>query len=254
MLIEDNNPYDYLINFINEVTHKNISQKELRSKIFNYFRDDYKGVPGSSLDEKRKDCSEDEIDQYYDTLENAFPHVHPSFCFSVDEVGYQEYSDVMEVTVLVRADYSKLICSYSVDCNYERATVIHAICTDGECIEPWVVVSRKTLEKMIDDFFPLSRFRVVSQVNSFINQQIFDDWFSNFCLNLMQKRIRFHYNGPALLIVDGFRPHINSLNKFNISNLNLYVLFIPAHSSDQTQPFDLGTFGLSKRNVYKIPN
>ena len=63
MLIEDNNPYDYLTNFINEVTHKNISQKELRSIIFYYFRDDYKGVPGIPLDEKRRDCSEDEIDQ-----------------------------------------------------------------------------------------------------------------------------------------------------------------------------------------------
>ena len=105
MLIEDNNPtYDYLTNFNNEVTHKNISQKELRSIIFYYFRDDYKG----------KDCSEDEIDQYYDTLENALSHVHPSFCFNVDEVGYQEYSDAMEVTVLVRADYSKPTCNYSV--------------------------------------------------------------------------------------------------------------------------------------------
>lgn len=52
--------------------------------------------------------------------------------------------------------------------------------------------------------------------------------------------------------MDGFRPHHNSVNKVNMPNLNLYVLFLPAHSSDQTQPLDLGTFGLSKRNIYKI--
>ena len=104
------------------------------------------------------------------------------------------------------------------------------------------------------EYLSATCFRVVSQVNGFVNQQIFDDWFSNFCLNLMQKRIRLHFNGPALLIMDGFRPHINSLNKVNIPNLNLYALIIPAHSSDQTQPLDLGTFGLSKRNIYKITN
>lgn len=62
ILNDDDNPtYDYLTNFINGETHKNISQKELRSIIFYNFRDLYKGVPGIPLDEKRKDCSEAEI-------------------------------------------------------------------------------------------------------------------------------------------------------------------------------------------------
>ena len=68
----------------------------------------------------------------------------------------------------------------------------------------------------------------------------------------MEKRKRLNYWGPALLIMDSFRPHYNSLNKVSMPNLNLYILFIPAHSSDQTQPLDLDTFGLSKRNTYKI--
>ena len=253
ILNDDDNPtYDYLTNFINEETHKNISQKELRSIIFYNFKDLYKGVPGIPLDENRKDCSEAEIDQYYDILENALPNVNQSFCFNVDEVGYQEFADAMEVTVLVRADYTKPTCCYSVDRNFKRATAIHAICTDGEYIQPWIIVSRKTLEKSIDDLLPLSRFHVVSQSNGYVNQKIFDDWFYNFCINLFEKRKRLNYWGPPLLIMDGFRPHHNSVNKVNMPNLNLYVLFLPAHSSDQTQPLDLGTFGLSKRNIYKI--
>ena len=157
----DNPTYDYLTNFINDVTHKNISQKELRSIIFYNFRDLYKGVPGIPLDEKRKDCSETEIDQYYDLLENTLPNVNQSFFKNL----------LMEVTVLVRADYTKPTCCYSVNRNFKRATAIHVICTDGEYIQPWVVVSRKTLEKSINDLLPLSRFHVVSQPNGYVNKK-----------------------------------------------------------------------------------
>lgn len=83
---------------------KNISQKELRTIIFYNFRDLYKGVPGIPLYKKRKDCSETEIDQYYDILKNTLPNIHHSFCFNVDEIGFQEFPDEMEITVLFRAN------------------------------------------------------------------------------------------------------------------------------------------------------
>lgn len=89
----------------------------------------------------------------------------------MDEVVFQEFADAIGVMVLVGADYTKPTCCYSVDRNFKRATAIHVICTDGEYIQLWVVVSRKIIEKSIDDLLPLSLFHVVSQSNGYVNQK-----------------------------------------------------------------------------------
>ena len=52
---------------------------------------------------------------------------------------------------------------------------------------------------MIDDFIPLSRFRVVSQVNGFVNQQIFDDWFSNFLFESYVKKNQASLQPPSII-------------------------------------------------------
>ena len=65
-------------------------------------------------------------------------------------------------------------------------------------------------------------------------------------------RQRDNYWGPALLIMDNLRGHKNVVGAAPedqhvfLPAHNLHILFLVAHSSDQTQPLDLGVFGNQK--------
>ena len=65
------------------------------------------------------------------------------------------------------------------------------------------------------------------------------------------KREKTRYTGKAILILDGFSAHYKCIDdptrKANIEKLNIDVVFIPPHSSNQVQPLDLLTFALQKK-------
>lgn len=52
------------------------------------------------------ECTEDSIDKYYDELENNLKGVNPGFVYNFDDVGFQEYVDSREITVIVPENFS----------------------------------------------------------------------------------------------------------------------------------------------------
>ena len=56
-----------------------------------------------------------------------------------------------------------------------------------------------------------------------------------------------HYNGDALIILDGLGAHDSVGFKEGCERYNIKILTLVPHSSDQTQPLDLVTFSLFKR-------
>ena len=79
---------------------------------------------------------------------------------------------------------------------------------------------------------------------------MFLDWFEQcFVEKLKDLRVRHNYNGPSLLILDGAPQHFNA-SMFKLCELNnIYVMFLPTHSSNQTQPMDLGIFHVHKERI-----
>ena len=105
--------------------------------------------------------------------------------------------------------------------------------------------------------------KVVYQQKGFMNEKLFQDYFFNmFIPNMMRKRQKNQYFGPALLIMDNLLVHkkvigCDQKDSYNfLAEYDLHVLFLVPHSSDQTQPLDLGIFANHKRlaqNVNRVP-
>ena len=81
-------------------------------------------------------------------------------------------------------------------------------------------------------------------------------WFSAiFIPCLRDKKKRKAYDGPSLLILDGFSAHskvTSTIPQSILDELNLRILYIPPHTSDQFQPLDLIIFGVQKLRYNQI--
>ncbi|KAK8896170.1 hypothetical protein M9Y10_014064 [Tritrichomonas musculus] len=73
-------------------------------------------------------------------------------------------------------------------------------------------------------------------------------WFEeSFFPYLRNLRILYNYQGPAVIILDGYKSHENCLNSLDLESQNLIIHYLEPHSSEQTQPLDISIFGAMKR-------
>jgi hypothetical protein len=68
-----------------------------------------------------------------------------------------------------------------------------------------------------------------------------------FVPTIEDRRVRTGYQGPALLISDGYSSHHPVEFLDECEHRNTYILFLIPHSTDQCQPLDLVTVSLLKR-------
>ena len=79
-----------------------------------------------------------------------------------------------------------------------------------------------------------------------MNTQLFIEWGRHTpLLEMRLRRLDHHYDGPILLLVDGFGCHDS--DEFTSMCEAEGIVFLPPHTSDQLQPCDLGLFALQKR-------
>jgi hypothetical protein len=62
-----------------------------------------------------------------------------------------------------------------------------------------------------------------------------------------------HYHGEAFLIFDGLQVHSSDFFLDECTHFNVNSILLPVHSSDQTQPLDLGIFGPQKGERKILP-
>jgi hypothetical protein len=63
---------------------------------------------------------------------------------------------------------------------------------------------------------------------------------------------RLGYGGPVFLILDGFSGHSTEGIEEAFLQYGVVVILLSPHSSDQTQPLDLGTFAIQKMESYGV--
>lgn len=209
------------------------------------------GVP---LDRNRLNGSEDDIDIYYDLLEADVTRVNPSFIYNLDEVGFQDFVDSKSVTEIVPENFPSEKVNISCDRNEKRCSAHVSISLDGKNVPPTLILPRLTIDSEVYSVLPKNCFKAFSQINGFLTTAIFLKWWQNvFLPHLQLKRIKYNYNGPALIILDGLKAHHLVLDKVNEQTNNIIIRFMPPHTSDQVQMLDLGVFGYQKRiSKYKV--
>ena len=79
---------------------------------------------------------------------------------------------------------------------------------------------------------------------------MFDEWFEyEFVKKINELRMKYKYDGPGLLILDGASAHYSNTFFKLCEAINFHVIYLPPHSSNQTQPMDLGIFHLHKNKI-----
>jgi hypothetical protein len=213
-----------------------------------------KSVVGLPMEEKRVSVKQEDIIHYFAYIIQHLNGTPAHFIFNMDEMGHQEFVDAGSKIVFVPSDYPNASIYYPVPRTGRRITLIAAIALDGSYIKPMMIISRKT----IDDDLPLlgitaEKVVIVHQPKGFIETFIFERWFEEIFLpELEARRSAFQYTGPAFLILDGcichHSPKVDTLCDVHY----VHLIFLPAHSSNQTQPLDLSIFGITKSTLNRV--
>ena len=212
----------------------------------------YKITHASPMEQARYECSDEAIKEYYDVLKQKVNGIPVGWCYNIDETGEQDFVDAQEISVVVPFETDIKDLKYPVSRNGKRSTLIHCICSDGSFLRPLFVLPRKTLDSEVFDVITPGSAMFESTPTGFVNTEIFCKWMDGeFLPSIQMKREKTGYTGKAILILDGFSAHYKCIDdptrKANIEKLNIDVVFIPPHSSNQVQPLDLLTFALQKK-------
>jgi hypothetical protein len=136
-----------------------------------------KTVKGVPMDANRVDCPRETIDQYFANLKANVNNcdVPADMLFNVDEIGFQEWADRMDVTVVVPSWYQKDEIEFPVDRSVKKISAIVCISASGDALKPLLVVSRKTIDGELRETGISDRnCTIVSQDHAFVNVNIFD--------------------------------------------------------------------------------
>ena len=246
--------YQQVNEYIEAHFEKEISDDTLRHIIANNFKDNVKVVDGEPLEDKRFKVSYDAISGYLDKLASILPFIDYRFVYNLDETGEEEFVDTRSIKVLVPSDFPDKKAKIPVRRGKKRFTIVHCICTDGGFIPPYIIVPRKTINSDIYKIYNPDQICFKYQQKGFMNDVLFKGYFNDHFLNcLSQKRQQLGYEGDALLIMDNLLAHKKAVgcpvdqDHIYIPEVKLHILFLVPHSSDQTQPLDLGIFGSQKR-------
>lgn len=112
-----------------------------------------------------------------------------------------------------------------------------------------IVLQRETIEKelLLRGYTP-DKVRLCRSETGFVNSTLFLEWGKrSFFPEMRQRRAQLDYDGPILLIMDGFGCHQTDEFLELAEGENIACRFLPPHTSDQLQPLDLGIFANQKR-------
>ena len=181
------------------------------------------------MEDERVNFSEADVIRYTKELMEKMIGVRRGFLFNVDEAGQNDYVDARAQYVILPNETTKCAGIPAKRCG-RKLTVIHTIASDGQWIKPMFIVPRKCIDSELYQAIPRDNIEVRYQHKGFLNTQIFADWMATvFIPHLKAKRLEKNYDGPALLILDGFSAHSKVTECFSqelLSALNLKICYL----------------------------
>jgi hypothetical protein len=209
-------------------------------------------VSGLPMEEKRIEVTSEQIRDYFANLTSLISGAPCQFVFNFDEMGHQEWADRGPMRCYIPSEDESDFVYFPVSRTGKRITLIACICADGTYLKPSVILTRKTYDEDAlgaigwtqDNCF------IYSQRNSFIDIEIFSDWVKDtFVPELIERRRRWSYDGPAFLILDNCSAHRGDDFAAMCQDNRIVPVFLPPHASNQLQPLDLCIFGVTKKII-----
>ena len=237
-----------LLDFIDENFSKYLSSDTLRKIIYLKFNSKFKTCDGYKMDSKRLEANINDIEDNLNHLKELVEGVPMDFIYNLDEVGIQEWADSEQKTVIVPANYEKASAPYEVNRNSKRSSILVCVSPNGLVGVPQYCVQRKTIDSELYRYLSKETLQIVNTESGFINTNSFAHWLNTvFYPHVQNLRKLYSYNGPAILIMDGYKAHELAIKEQDLVDNNIKVHYLVPHSSDQLQPLDIGVFGCMKR-------
>ena len=155
---------------------------------------------------------------------------------------------------IVPSEYVGNEISIPINRDTKRSTLLAGIYADGSRVKGMIALTRNTIEKELYDFgYTPDKILFGYSESGYLNTHLFMRWAKeSFVPEIAQRRYYFNYDGPALLILDGFGVHLCDEFDELCQENNIFIQLLPAHTSDQLQFLDLGIFGIQKRWMSNI--
>ena len=216
----------------------------------------YTTVKATPIEETRYNVTENTISEFYQKIEKFTRdnNIPAFFCFNLDEEGHDSYVDATDTYVIVKIeDSNKKNFYFPVPRKPNHSTFLGCINASGDYAKPMIIIKRTTVEiTLLLDCYGPDKVMLASSDSGYINQTLFDEWtqtcFVDFLIHL---RSAFNYDGPGMMILDNCTAHETDTFRKVCSDFNVEIFPLPPHSSNQTQPLDLGVFHSHKSRVRK---
>ena len=260
---------DQVITFINE---RYLNQRPATlSSIGQYIRDEFdrslgteqirsilkynsrvRFVEGVRMETGRVDCPSTSIDSWFSSMTDVCANNIPAaFVLNVDEVGTGGPELDRDVRCIVPSTHIGPTVPIPNELRVDHSTMIAAIAASGQALKPLIVLQRKTVDAELRAVgYSNDKILYAHSPTGYINSNIFLRWVSEICVPyLREQRKRTGYLGEAALLLDGCSCHDPERITALLAPENAKAHFLPAHSSDQIQPLDLGIFGVMKARM-----
>jgi hypothetical protein len=213
-----------------------------------------KSIQGKPQETERLNSSDEAIDTYFQYLDQILQDFPAALVINLDETGHQEWADRTEERVIVPVSYTGSYIDIPIDRSGKRSTLLGAIAADGTTLTPMIIVQRETIEaEMYQAGYTPEKVMYAHQPNGFIDTDLFDAWCEQILFPYIEAtRERLGYHGKALVLIDGCSAHYGEHFTEESSWRGVHIVFLPPHTSDQTQPMDLGIFGVQKAEASRI--
>jgi hypothetical protein len=210
-----------------------------------------KAVEGKPMDSNRIRVPSAVIEKYLADLKRQIDGAPSHFVFNMDEMGHQDWADKRNKRCFIPAGATDEEVYFAVSRTAKRITLIACIAADGSHLRPALIIHRKTYsDDILLHGWSREKFDAYTQSKSFIDRDIFNDWFRDtFIPAVAERKEAWQYTGPSFLILDNCTAHSGQAFDGLCQRHNIVPVFLPPHSSNQTQPLDLCAFGVTKTLV-----
>lgn len=204
------------------------------------------------MEEKRLGVTREQILSHFHALKRAVEGVPASLVLNLDESGFQRFADARNETVISEKGAPTPL--HPVSRSEKRATFLATITASGNFLKPLMIVSRTTIEaELFCAGYDYEQVLFATSQEGYITKQLFRRYIEQVLVPYVRvTRENIGYHGRAVLIMDGCSCHIDAELDKIFDRHGVTVVFLPAHSSDQLQPLDVGIFGNQKANQSRI--
>src|SRR5205814_334362 len=203
---------------------------------------DVKTKIGKRIDYKRiNGASPEAITSWFD-LYDQFDWIKPENIYNTDEAGIREGQGINGL-VLRSSQVNPKATNVKGNQSRSWTSLIETISATGKALSPVIIFKGKSVQVQWFKAEVARPWYYTYSENGWTSNAIALEWLEKV---FIPETKPLDASEPRLLIVDGHGSHTTDDFMWNCYSENIFLLFLPAHSSHVLQPLDIGVFSALK--------